>query len=55
MNEDDNQIEEEPQEEVVDPLLNPNWEVYKLKSPIHTTEKFKDEFMDTVQDEYLEK
>ena len=46
---------EEEEEKEIDPLENPNWKLYGLKSPIHTTIKFKDEFMNVTQDEYLAK
>ena len=37
--------EGEEEEEEIDPLENPNWQLYAFKSPIHTTASLKDEFM----------
>ena len=41
---DEEQKEEEEVE--IDPLENPNWKFFALKSPIHQGIKFKDEFID---------
>ena len=35
----------EEEEEEKDPLENPHWKLYAFKSPIHSTHRIKDEFM----------